>query len=210
MVYTFVTCAVALAGCTDSDTTPSRLGSQVYSTAVPDSPPPGFAMVMLAPTNPPPPTSGTGRSAPGGSFWYRMATPADAPAPTLEWYVRAQHMSADRAYRVELTVDDRWRYSVGSTRTDGFGVFAAHGILKRFEDQYCVGQPTVPMPLATSHTLVVSVKADGSGRGGGPAGGLMDPHRSLVCNGNGDGAFDYWLISHNVVHLNEQPTGASH
>jgi hypothetical protein len=117
-------------------------------------------------------------------------------------------MVANRAFRVEFTVDDRWRYSVGSARTDGFGVFAAHGILKRFEDQYCVGQPVVPAPIPSSHVLSVTVKADGSGRGGGPAGGLMDPERTLACNGNGDGAFDYWLIAPKPIHLvNGQPTG---
>ena len=167
-------------------------------------------MLMLAPAEPLPPTSGTGPNAPAGSFWYRIAAPAGAPFWTFEWYVRAQHMAANRAFRVEFTVDDRWRYSVGSARTDGFGVFAAHGTLRRFEDQYCVGQAVVPAPIASSHALSVTVKADGSGRGGGPAGGLMDPERSLACNGNGDGAFDYWLIARNPIHLvNGQPTGAT-
>jgi hypothetical protein len=206
MVYTLATCAVVLAGCADSDSTPGRPGSPGYSTAIPDTPPPGFAMLMLAPAEPLPPTSGTGRNAPAGSFWYRIATPAGAQFPAFEWYVRAQHMAANRAFRVEFTVDDRWGYSVGSARTDGFGVFAAHGTLRRFEDQYCVGQAVVPSVITTSHTLAVTVKADGSGHGGGPAGGLMDPERSLPCNGNGDGAFDYWLIARNPLHLNGQPT----
>jgi hypothetical protein len=209
MVCTVVACAVVLAGCTESDTTSGRPASPVYSTAVPDTPPSGFAMLMLGPADPRALTSATAANAPAGSFWYRIATPAGEQTPALEWLVRAQHLAVNRAYRVEFLVDDRWWYSVGSARTDGFGVFAAHGAMKRFEDQYCVGQPTIPAPLTTSHVLSVAVKADGSGRGGGPAGGLMDPQRSLACNGNGDGSFDYWLVAHNPIHLNGQPTGGA-
>ncbi len=208
MVYV-ITCAVALAACGDSDTTPGRPGSPAYSTAVPDTPPPGFAMLMLAPANPPPPTSATGANAPSGSFWYRMATPAADGSTAFEWYVQAQHMAADRAFRVEFNVDGRSIYSVGSARTDGFGVLAAHGTLKRFADQYCVGQPTVPVPIDGTHVVAVAIKADGSGKAGGPAGGLMDFQRSLACNGNGDGAFEYWLVTREAVHLTAQPTAAA-
>jgi hypothetical protein len=206
MFYCFFIFAVVLVGCTDSDATPSRPGTPGYTNAIPDTPPPGFAMLMLAPADPPPPTSATGPHAPSGSFWYRMATPAGDASPAFEWFVRAQHLTPDRAYRLELTVDDSARYAIGSARADGAGIWAAHGTLSRFADQYCVGAPAVPQATTGRHSIAVAIKADGSATGGASGGGVSDPERSLECDGNGDGAFDYWLIARDLIHLDGKPT----
>jgi hypothetical protein len=107
---------------------------------------------------------------------------------------------------VEFAIDNRATYAAGNARTDESGVFAAHGKLGEFADQYCVGNPAIPIPLAGKHDLGISLKADGSGNGGGPAGGLIGPERSLPCDGNGDGIFDYWLTTPAVLHLNGLPT----
>jgi hypothetical protein len=127
-------------------------------------------------------------------------------SPTFEWYVRAQRLASHRAYRVEFAVDNRATFAVGNARTDEAGVLAAHGKLGEFEDQYCVGTPALPIPIAGKHTVAVGVKADGSGNGGGPSGGVIGPERSLPCDGNGDGVFDYWLTAPNLLRLNGLPT----
>lgn len=186
----------------------NRPGSSGYASIVPDSPPPGFAMLMLAPAQPAPASAGTGASAPAGSFWYLMTTPPGEASPTLEWFVRAQHLVPNRAFRVELSVDGRSTYAVGSARADASGVLAAHGSLSRFADQYCVGQPSTPVALTGKHAVGVSIKADGSRPGDGSGGDVMDPGRSLPCAGNGDGAFEYWLTGKSVIHLGGQAAGS--
>jgi hypothetical protein len=166
-------------------------------------------MLMLAPANPPPTTSGTGAGAPTGSFWYKMVTASEQGGPSFEWFVRAQHLTPKRAFRVEFAVDDRASYAVGSARADRFGVLAAHGTLSRFADQYCVGEPAEALPISGRHVVAVSVKADGARNGGASGGVLTDPERSLGCDGNGDGVFEYWLISRGAIDLKGQPTEAA-
>lgn len=161
-------------------------------------------MLMLVPTDSPDPMNGHGRHGPAGAFWYRFASPSDETSPALEWYVRAQHLTPTRAYRVELQVDDHATYAVGSARTDRFGELTIHGALSRFEDRYCVGQPTVPISLTGQHLMSVRIKADGSGSGG--AGGVTDPERMLDCDGNGDGVFNYWLVSRDEIRLGATQT----
>src|SRR5579862_6453814 len=201
-LYAMFIAAPVLAYCTDSNVTPGRPAVPGMSSAAPDVPPPGFAMLMLAPTDPPPPLGGVGRDAPSGTIWYRTVTVPGGADATFEWYVRAQHLTPNRAFRIELSVDDRATYSVGSGRADQNGALTAHGVLDRFADEYCVGQPAVPLPVAGRHVLGVSVKADGSRAGGATSGGsLTDPERSLPCAGNGDGAFDYWLTSLDMIRL---------
>jgi hypothetical protein len=116
--------------------------------------------------------------------------------PSLEWYVRAQHLLPGRAYRVDLTVDGRDIYSVGHGRADGAGILTAHGVLVRFTDQYCISTPTEAQPLAGAHQIAFAVKSDGAGSGAASAGSpLTDPARELPCDGNGDGNFEYWLVT---------------
>jgi hypothetical protein len=188
--------ALALAACTGMDTSrsdqpapPSTAGS------APDSPPPGFATLVLEAANPRPISRDI--AAPAGSVWYRMVQVEDpSPGSALEWYVRAEHLLAGHVYRVEMTVDKHYTYSVGSARADAEGVLAAHGILPRFADRFCVGAPAPPGPLTAGQHVAVGVKRDGSGAGPvSPIGPLTDPGRTLPCGGNGDGNFDYLLAS---------------
>jgi hypothetical protein len=164
-------------------------------------------MLMLGAANPLPPTSGRGRQGPVGSFWYRFLSPPDETSAVFEWYVQAQHLGPNRAYRVELLVDDHTTYEIGNIRADRLGDLTVHGSLSRFEDRYCVAQPAVPISLIGHHDISVRVKADGSGSGGG-TGGVVGPERTLDCDGNGDGVFDYWLVSRGDIHLGGTQTAA--
>ncbi len=96
-------------------------------------------------------------------------------------------------------------YAVGSARTDQAGVFVAHGTLQEFADQYCVGQPALPVPIEGKHVVGVGVKADGSGAGN-VSNAVIGPERSLACSGNGDGAFEYWLSAPEAIRLDGGPT----
>lgn len=132
-----------------------------------------------------------------------MGQQSGAGAPSFEWYVQAQHLLPRRIYRVEVRVDDRFPYAVGGARTDDNGNLTAHGTLVRFADQLCVGAaPVAPQPLTGHHTLSVGIKNDGSGDGPASMGSpLTDPTRALTCKGNGDGNFDYWLVSRTPITL---------
>ncbi len=197
--------ALGLTACTGSDAG-QRPGSPSSTSAVPDDPPPGFATLVLAPADPRPPTRGEGQNAPTGAVWYRAQAAGASSEVWFEWYVRAQRLHADLIYRIEATVDDRATYAIGSARSDDNGMLTAHGNLTRFADQYCVGEPVPPQPVAGPHTIRISVKRDGSGSGpAGFGGALTDPSRALPCRGNGDGVFDYWLVSPDVLRIGGAP-----
>ena len=173
---------------------------------------PGFARVALLPASPPPPSSQTGAGSPAGILSYRL-TPTRIPGgPPLsfEWYLRATNLLPDRAYRVDLTVDGTSLYSVGNGRADGSGTLTTHGILVRFADEYCVASPAAPQPIAGRHAITAALKSDGSGTG--PAttqsGPLTDPGRSFPCRGNGDGLFEYWLVTQGPVTVGDGTTPA--
>jgi hypothetical protein len=201
--------ALGLAACTGTDVGQGRPGSPGNSPTVADDPPSGFATLVLAPADPRPPTSGEGQNGPIGTVWYRTQAAGTSSDVWFEWYVRAQRLHAGLIYRIEVTVDDRATYAIGSARSDDNGMLAAHGTLTQFADQYCVGDPSPPEPVAGAHALRVSVKRDGSGSGpAGFGGALTDPTRALPCRGNGDGVFDYWLVSHDVFHIGLAPQAA--
>ena len=187
-------CAAGLAACSPAD------GNHVpssFSAAVPDQPPPGFAAIDLILAPHAPVAAGSETSGPSGAVWYRAidATSKDYGA-TLEWYVRAQHLRANWVYRIELGVGNDIVYSIASARTDANGSLANHGALTRLADQYCVGTTAPPQPFAANLVLDFSVKADGSGSGPvAMSGPFIGETKSLPCGGNGDGAFDVWLVS---------------
>jgi len=192
----------SVAACAGTDTGHGRPGSPGTSSAVADDPPPGFATLVLAPSDSRPGSSDRAAPAPTGTVWYRVGPQQSTLDPVLEWYVRADHLAPHRVFRIELTVDDRATYSVGSARADDAGMLTTHGTLVRFADQVCVGEPAAPQSIAGSHVVVVSVKSDGSGAGAaGYSGPLTDPTRALPCGGNGDGVFEYWLVGSDPIQL---------
>lgn len=203
----FALVTAVILGCGGSDSGHSGTGQPVAGTDVPDVPPPGFATVVLTAADPPPASSDQGPSAPSGTVWYRMTnTPQSGHPPSFEWYVRGRQLRPGRIFRVELSVDDRGTYSVGSGRSDSAGTLTAHGTLTRFADQYCVGTLAEPMSLLGPHRLSFSVKSDGSGAGSATFGApVTDPRRALPCGGNGDGIFDYWLVAHEPVVVGAEP-----
>jgi hypothetical protein len=166
-------------------------------------------MLMLAPVDPSPVSASTGADRPSGAFWYRLVTAPGEASKHLEWFVRAQHLQPGRAFRVELSVDDAASYSVGSAHADPSGAITTHGVLSRFSDQFCVGQRAVPRPIAGAHSIGVSIKSDGSNISASLGPSVTDPTRSLPCNGNGDGIFEYWLTARTPFQLGEPATDAA-
>ncbi len=199
-----------VAACTGTDTGHSHPGMPGASSAVADDPPTGFATLVLAPSDPLPTSTDPDAPRPTGTVWYRVGSGQSTPDVAFEWYVRAHHLPPHRAFRVELTVDDRATYSVGSAHTDESGTLTTHGTLARFADQFCVGEPATPQSVAGTHVVVVSVKSDGSGAGAAGYGGpLTDPTRTLPCGGNGDGVFEYWLIGTDPIQVGAPAAPAS-
>jgi hypothetical protein len=205
-------CLAAVVGCTPSDdgggddasarthNAPAVMPSGEQLT--------GFTRVGLVPADPPAMASGTGKQAPGGTFWYRlMASAGDAGASvggegtSFEWYVYATHLQPEHAYRLDLVVDGNTLYSIGNGASDAQGDMSSHGTaIDRFTDQYCVGTATPPMPVAGKHAVRLMLKSDGSGSGpASAAGALTDPARSYPCHGNGDGVFEYWLVMRSPI-----------
>jgi hypothetical protein len=165
---------------------------------IPDEPPDGFTTVTLASTNPLD-SDHPRANAPTGSFWY------SADGRSLEWFIRAKHLESHRAYRLELDVDNRANYSVASLQADSTGQIVGHGALTAFTNKVCVGDDAEsPQPLTGRHDVRVSVKADGSPRGGTfRVSSPTSPSNALPCSGNGDGSFEYLLAQRGVIVLGE-------
>jgi hypothetical protein len=165
---------------------------------------------VLTPADPLP-ASANPATPPAGTVWYKRGSRESSPDAAFEWYVRARGLPARLAFRIELTVDDGASYSVGSARTDDSGILTAHGMLGRFADQFCVGDPANPQSVSGDHTVAVRIKTDGSGAGAAGHGGpLTDPTRALPCGGNGDNVFEYWLVGANPIQLGDPAATASH
>src|SRR5581483_10511047 len=114
--------AILLAGCGPVEA-PSVRDAALDTTAdVPAARPAGFHGVDLIPA-PDGPDGPAGAPAPAGSFWFHLSD-----GRTLEWFVRARHLTGGLAYRVELIVDGRARYSVASLRSDAAGTLVGHGV----------------------------------------------------------------------------------
>ncbi len=193
--------AILLAGCGPGEA-PSVRDAALDTTAdVPDARPAGFHGVDLIPA-PDGPDGPAGAPAPAGSFWFHLSD-----GRTLEWFVRARHLTGGLAYRVELIVDGRARYSVASLRSDAAGTLVGHGVLDAFADRVCVGaEAEPPQPLGAAHEIGVAIKLDGSPSSRG-AGGLPTAAASaLPCTGNGDGRWSYILLGRRAVPLDERPT----
>jgi hypothetical protein len=182
-----------LSGCGSSDTPPRTVQHDV-ATAVPATPPAGFASLDLLPA--PEVNGGDPDASPVGSFWYRFGDGG------LEWFVRAQHLESGLAYRVELTVNNSARYSVASLRADAAGALVGHGSLPAFVNQTCVSvDADRSQPFSADEQMGVAIKTDGAPSSGGQGVSPTSPEQTLPCSGNGDGRWVYVLLGRHDVPL---------
>jgi hypothetical protein len=189
---------LAAAGCGSGDAHSPGGGPDVgldASITVPLTRPTGFATVTLVPAE----GASTSQGAPTGEFWYRTSNGA------LEWFIRAQHLTPGRMYRVEITADEQAHYAVASVRADASGGLAGHGVLGAFTDRVCVGgNVTRPQLLSDVRAFRVAIKDDGSREA---RTSITAPGNDLPCVGNGDGKWDYVLVQRgaaarvNALHL---------
>ena len=200
----------SVVACNDADSGHGRPGSPSAGVAAADDPPPGFATLVLTPADPLP-ASANPAVPPAGTVWYKRGSGQSSPDPAFEWYVRARGLPARLAFRVELTIDNDASYSVGSAHSDDSGNLTAHGMLGRFADQFCVGDPASPQSVSGDHVVEIRIKTDGSGAGAAGHGGpLTDPTRALPCGGNGDNVFEYWLVGANPIQLGQPAASTLH
>jgi hypothetical protein len=185
--------ALPAAGCGSGDTRSPGAGPDVgldASIAVPATRPQGFAAITLVPAQGVSASTG----APAGEFWYRTSNGA------LEWFIRAQHLTPGRMYRVEITADERANYAVASVRADASGALAGHGVLGAFTDRVCVGgEGSRPQLLSDVRAFRVAIKDDGSRES---RASITAPGSDLPCVGNGDGRWDYVLVQHAAAPVN--------
>jgi hypothetical protein len=156
------------------------------SITVPKPLPPDFEALELSA----PPGQPSSDSTPSGTFWSRTN------GGELEWYAEALHLSPGRAYRLEVVVDDSAVFTIASVRTDPTGELGGYGALSSFRDVVCTGAgASSPFPVAQARSFFVRIKDDGSAVRGTLGGGLTSPGAGLPCTGNGDGRWDYRLLS---------------
>lgn len=181
--------ALVAAACGSRDAPRSPAVEASTPAAVPATRPEGFAAITLTPAVGMPPDS----AAPVGDFWYHTGDGA------LEWFLRARRLASHRAYRLELTVDERARYAIASLRTDSAGTLTGHGTLTAFTNKVCVGNDAdPPQPLNGAHQFRVAVKEDGSDSRGN---GVTSPGGNLPCSGNGDDRWAYVLVQSSLAPL---------
>lgn len=147
----------------------------------------GYNTITLAATDP------RTQSAPVGTFNYLVVDGA------IDWYLFATDLVPARAYRIVLTAADGKEYAVASRRSDDIGTLGAHGVETALMNRQCVGaEDPSRRSLESARTLRVALKSDGSASGT-STNDLLGSRSALPCGGNGDGNFDYVLLSADSV-----------